>query len=50
MKGFVGKAEARSQAKAFEMYSLGNDSHQRVLSSRMKLAKLQIKNIFFFHL
>lgn len=30
MKGVVAKAEARSQAKAFKMYSLGNDSHQRV--------------------
>lgn len=47
MRVLVEKAEGRAQAKAFEMYSFSNDSHQRVWNRGMKLAKLQIKNIFY---
>lgn len=39
MSVWVEKAEGRAQAKAFEIYSLSNDSHQRVLSRGMKLVK-----------
>lgn len=46
MRVLVRKAEARAQNKAFEIYSLSHDSHLRVLSRGMKLAKLQIKTIF----
>lgn len=42
----VEKAEGKAQAKAFEIYFLSNDSHQRALGRGMKSAKLQIKNIF----
>lgn len=36
----VGKAETSSAAEAFEVCSLGNDSHQRIRSRGIKLAKL----------
>lgn len=39
MSVWVEKAEGTAQAKAFEIYSLSNDSHQRVLSRGMKLVK-----------
>lgn len=46
MRVWVEKDEGKAQGKAFEIYFLSNDKHQRALSRGMKLAKLQIKNIF----
>lgn len=46
MRILLEKAEGKAQEKAFESYFLSNDSHQRALGRGMKLAKLQIKNIF----
>lgn len=46
MSVLVEKDEGKAQGKAFEVYLLSNDNHQRALSRGIKLAKLQIKNIF----